>query len=110
MEKETVNQMIDHQELLFAFQQGAIQLINEKKELNQINVFPVSDGDTGSNLASLMQSILEVTHEESQSVLDVFEKVADAALIGARGNSGIIFAQYFNGIYTHLLDSEEKIR
>ncbi|GGC82468.1 DAK2 domain-containing protein [Enterococcus wangshanyuanii] len=108
MEKETVNQLIDHQELLFAFQQGAIQLINEKKELNQINVFPVSDGDTGSNLASLMQSILEVTHEESQSVLDVFEKVADAALIGARGNSGIIFAQYFNGIYTHLLDSEEK--
>lgn len=108
MEKETVNQMIDHQELLFAFQQGAIQLINEKKELNQINVFPVSDGDTGSNLASLMQSILEVTHEESQSVLDVFEKVADAALVGARGNSGIIFAQYFNGIYTHLLDSEEK--
>ncbi|OEG19642.1 fatty acid-binding protein DegV [Enterococcus quebecensis] len=99
--------MIDHKELLFAFQQGAIQLINGKQTLNQINVFPVSDGDTGSNLASLMQTILEETKEESSSVIEVFEKVADASLLGARGNSGIIFAQYFNGIYNNLLCLEE---
>ncbi|HCM87218.1 MAG TPA: DegV family EDD domain-containing protein [Enterococcus sp.] len=101
-------QRIDPKELLFAFQQGAIQLINQKQLLNQINVFPVSDGDTGSNLASLMQTILEETTEESHSVVEVFEKVADASLLGARGNSGIIFAQYFNGIYNHLLQLEEK--
>lgn len=65
------SQSIDYQKLLFAFQQGALQLINEKQELNQINVFPVSDGDTGSNLASLMQTILEKTKDESSSVIEV---------------------------------------
>lgn len=108
MEMSQQTQRIDPKELLFAFQQGAIQLINQKQLLNQINVFPVSDGDTGSNLASLMQTILEETTEESHSVVEVFEKVADACLLGARGNSGIIFAQYFNGIYNHLLQLEEK--
>lgn len=108
MEMSQSNQSIDPKELLFAFQQGAIQLINQKQVLNQINVFPVSDGDTGSNLASLMQTILEETTEESHSVEEVFEKVADASLSGARGNSGIIFAQYFNGIYNHLLQLEDK--
>ncbi|MFC0276638.1 DAK2 domain-containing protein [Enterococcus devriesei] len=107
MEMTQVNQSIDPKRLRLAFQQGALQLIQHKQRLNQINVFPVSDGDTGSNLASLMQAILEETTGESQTVLEVFEKVADASLIGARGNSGIIFAQYFNGIYNHLLKLEE---
>lgn len=107
MEMAQENQLIDPKQLLLAFQQGATQLIQQKQRLNQINVFPVSDGDTGSNLASLMQAILEETAGESQTVLEVFEKVADASLLGARGNSGIIFAQYFNGIYNHLLQLEE---
>ena len=102
------SQLIDYKELINAFQQGAVRVLNEKRELNQINVFPVSDGDTGSNLASLMQAILEETKKESTSVIEVVEKVAEASLIGARGNSGIIFAQYFNGIYNHLLIQEEK--
>lgn len=107
MEINSTNQTIDATKLLFAFRQGATQLINGKQELNQINVFPVSDGDTGSNLASLMQTILEETKGELSSALEVFEKVADASLVGARGNSGIIFAQYFNGIYNNLLKCEE---
>lgn len=102
------SQLIDYKELANAFQQGAILVLNERRELNQINVFPVSDADTGSNLASLMQAILEETKKESTSVIEVFEKVADASLVGARGNSGIIFAQYFNGIYNNLLIQEEK--
>lgn len=102
------SQLIDYKELVNAFQQGAILVLNERRELNQINVFPVSDADTGSNLASLMQAILEETKKESTSVIEVFEKVADASLVGARGNSGIIFAQYFIGIYNNLLIQEEK--
>ncbi|MBM7688282.1 hypothetical protein BCR24_05715 [Enterococcus ureilyticus] len=101
-------QMIDYDKLLFAVHQGAIQLTNGKQELNQINVYPVSDGDTGSNLASLMQTIIEETKARSTSMTDVFEKIAEASLLGAQGNSGIIFAQYFNGIYNHLLLLEEK--
>lgn len=108
MEMSQSKQVIDPKELLFAFQQGAIQLITHKQILNQINVFPVSDGDTGSNMASLMQTILEETAGETDSVVEVLEKMADASLIGARGNSGIIFAQYFNGIYNHLSQLEEK--
>ncbi|MGY3779456.1 DegV family protein [Isobaculum melis] len=108
MEINSTNQTMDAKKLVFAFRQGAIQLISGKQELNQINVFPVSDGDTGSNLASLMQTILEETNGELTSAIEVFEKVADASLVGARGNSGIIFAQYFNGIYNNLLKCEER--
>lgn len=102
-----MSQTIDSQQLLFAIQEGARRLINGKQELNKINVFPVADGDTGSNLASLMQTVLEETEGEYHSVKSVFEKVADASLIGARGNSGLIFAQYLNGIYNHMLTFDE---
>lgn len=107
METVDTSQMLDAKELLFAIQEGAKRLINEKQQLNQMNVFPVPDGDTGSNLASLMQTILEETEADFSSVKSIFEKVADASLVGARGNSGIIFAQYLNGIYNHLLTFEE---
>lgn len=97
----------EHQRFKFAVQAGARQVIAHKQELNNINVFPVSDGDTGSNLASLMQTILEETGDQLSSALAVFERVADASLVGARGNSGIIMAQYFNGLYENLAREEE---
>jgi len=87
---------------------GARSVLRHKDTLNIINVFPVADGDTGSNLASLMHAILD------ESNIDVNEKnklisVADRALEGARGNSGIIFAQYLNGLLTELDASKEDI-
>ncbi|MDO0875555.1 DegV family protein [Carnobacterium divergens] len=91
------NRVIDKEQLRLAFQQGAISVINKKKSLNDMNVFPVADGDTGSNLASLMQGIIEETGQQFQSIKEVFDAVAEAALVSARGNSGIIFAQYLNG-------------
>lgn len=89
-----------------AIQGGARLVIAHQQELNKINVFPVSDGDTGSNLASLMETILNETSEQLSSSLALFERVADASLIGARGNSGIIMAQYFNGLYENLGEEE----
>lgn len=106
-----MDQGLNHQEyqrFKMAFQVGAEQVIAHKKELNAINVFPVSDGDTGSNLASLMQTIVEQTGEQLPSTLAFFERVADASLIGARGNSGIILAQYFNGLYVNLMKESES--
>lgn len=91
------NRVIDKEQLRLAFQQGAISVINKKKSLNDMNVFPVADGDTGSNLASLMKGIIEETGQQFQSIKEVFDAVAEAALVSARGNSGIIFAQYLNG-------------
>lgn len=96
----------DH--LVVAFQAGAQRVIQQKNHLNGINVFPVEDGDTGSNLASLMSSLLEEALRQMQTTQEVFTNMADAALIGARGNSGIIFAQYLNGLASHLTHSTEK--
>ena len=77
---------------------GAQKVINGKDELNKINVIPVADGDTGSNLASLMQTIIDNLSNNNYSTNLLFDEVASAALIGARGNSGIIFAQYLNAV------------
>jgi len=84
-------------ELIFnSFMIGAKNVIKEKNNLNAINVFPVPDGDTGSNLASMMTSILERS-KLGQDSMETMRSIADAAIVGARGNSGIIFAQYING-------------
>lgn len=88
----------EYQRFKLAFQAGAEQVIIHKKELNDINVFPVSDGDTGNNLAALMQTIKEAIDGHFPSTLSLFERLADASLVGARGNSGNILAQYFNGL------------
>jgi len=79
------------------FASGAISLLGHQEELNKINVFPVADGDTGTNLGSTMRSILEMS-KRNISISESASSIADAALIGARGNSGAIFAQYFHGI------------
>jgi hypothetical protein len=88
-----------------SFLSGANQVIAQKKILNDINVFPVPDGDTGNNLASTMSTIIEETKVDANAYR-TFQSIADAALTGARGNSGIIFAQYINGISSSLADEE----
>ncbi len=91
---------------------GAKNVISEKNNLNKINVFPVPDGDTGTNLASLMNSIIEKSSLKDSSV-ETMQSIVDAAIEGARGNSGIIFASYINGfcesIHKDELSVEEYI-
>ena len=82
--------------LYYAFISGAQEIIRQKDQLNRINVFPVPDGDTGTNLASTVNNMLQEV-KPSKSVDLTLQSMADAALAGARGNSGIIFAQFFNG-------------
>lgn len=99
-------QFLDSEKLYYSFVSGAQEVIKNKKMLNEINVFPVADGDTGSNLSSTMQAIImdaKILH----TVKDTMGTIADAALVGARGNSGIIIAQYINGIFMSLLDEEQ---
>jgi hypothetical protein len=88
-----------------AFLSGASEVISQRIELDRINVFPVPDGDTGSNLAFTMYTIAEQSKPEA-SVKKTMESIAEAAINGARGNSGIIFAQYVNGLYMEMEDSE----
>lgn len=93
---------IKGQQLLLAFKVGARDVIKKTEKLNAINVFPVADGDTGSNLASLMREVLAVQASESETVSVICNRIGEAALIGSRGNSGIIFAQYLNGFAQHM--------
>jgi len=81
-----------------AFVIGAKNVISEKNSLNKINVFPVPDGDTGTNLASLMQTIIDKASIKDTTA-ETMQTIVDAAIEGARGNSGIIFASYINGFY-----------
>ncbi|MDC0815105.1 DAK2 domain-containing protein [Lactococcus petauri] len=84
--------------LLQSFRAGAEKVILQKEELNKINVFPVADGDTGSNLASLMQAIIDNVPMKNYPMDILLDEISAAALIGARGNSGIIFAQYLSAV------------
>ena len=85
---------------------GINKLISHQDYLNQINVFPVPDGDTGTNMAFTVSEILEGTSGTvSSHIGEMTQKVADLALDGARGNSGAILAQFFVGLAEGL---EEK--
>lgn len=77
---------------------GIRHLFQRRDYINRINVFPVPDGDTGTNMAFTFKSILEVVERQRDWRLpDLLGAMGEAALDGARGNSGAIMAQYFQG-------------
>lgn len=82
--------------LYYSFIAGAQKIFEHQDYLNKINVFPVPDADTGTNLASTMLSIVN-TRIPTGNVKVAAMAIADAAITGARGNSGIIFAQFLYG-------------
>ncbi len=88
---------LDGRNLYYAFIAGARKVIEHQVELNRINVFPVNDGDTGTNLAATIRSVIESLHPH-RSYKITADRIAEATLINARGNSGIIFAQFFYGL------------
>ena len=88
---------IDGRLLYYAFQAGGKRILQHQSEINNINVFPVNDKDTGTNLASTIRSVLD-TIKPHRSYKKTVNYIAEAALIGARGNSGIIFAQLLYGM------------
>ena len=96
--------ILDSEIIYHSFINGACKIINSRKDLNKINVFPVQDGDTGNNLSSMMRTIIDES-EKKQSVKETMESFSEAALKGARGNSGIIFAEYLYGLSTEIVDS-----
>ncbi len=81
-----------------AIHAAAQRLIEKRNHLNAINVFPVPDGDTGSNMAGTMHSIISDSAETQEGDIHNMSKViAQSALVGARGNSGVILAQFLCG-------------
>jgi len=106
MDSRSMN-LLDGTMFFNAFSSGASAVIKVQNDLNKINVFPVPDGDTGTNLASTMRYILELT-DVSNSIGKTTRSIADAALMGARGNSGTIFAQYMHGL-SNAIGNRESI-
>ncbi len=77
---------------------GTTSLYTHKSEVDALNVFPVPDGDTGTNMYLTFQSALrELNNNQSLRVIDLLESAAYGALMGARGNSGVIVSQFFRG-------------
>lgn len=77
---------------------GVGRVIAQREAINRINVFPVADGDTGTNLAFTMSAMLKSTGKRERSVARLLNVAADLAIDGARGNSGAIFAQFIQGL------------
>jgi DegV family protein with EDD domain len=88
---------IDGRRLYYTFVAGAKKILDNQIELNKINVFPVKDGDTGTNLASTIRAVIDSIHPD-RSYKITADLIAEATLVNARGNSGIIFAQFMYGL------------
>ena len=89
--------ILDGNDFFKLFSYGASEVIINRDKLNKINVFPVADGDTGNNLVFTLNSVLDYA-EVKDSVYETLKSMAEASLSGARGNSGVIFAQYIAGL------------
>lgn len=82
-----------------ALMAGAERVISQRDELNRINVFPVPDGDTGTNLAFTLAAVLNAVRVgRARDAGELMRRVASEAIDGARGNSGAILAQFFQGV------------
>ena len=88
---------------------GAAMLALHIKELNELNVFPVADGDTGTNMLKTIEGGLSAIEKESSDCIgDLSKKFSRGVLLSARGNSGVILSQIFAGI-NEVLESEENV-
>ncbi|HEY5525077.1 MAG TPA: DAK2 domain-containing protein, partial [Clostridium sp.] len=84
------------------------RLSEESDFVNALNVFPVPDGDTGTNMSMTFKAaVKEIENMNSTSIGDVSRKLAKGALMGARGNSGVILSQILRGISKGLEGLEE---
>ncbi|MBM3119381.1 MAG: DAK2 domain-containing protein [Chloroflexi bacterium] len=95
------------QEFRDMFAAGSSWLEKSVPDINAINVFPVPDGDTGTNMFLTMRAVIEEADRVSDhSVSAVSKAMAQGALMGARGNSGVILSQFFRGLAKELYGKE----
>ncbi len=95
------------QEFKRAFVSAYHSLERNKEHVNALNVFPVPDGDTGTNMSlTLKSAIRQLEQSDCHSIYDVAKAVSNGALMGARGNSGVILSQVFRGFARGLKDAD----
>lgn len=97
--------IIDGKTLRSMLISGAENISSNSAKINDLNVFPVPDGDTGTNMTKTIEGgLMEIDNGDDTSVGDVISEFAHGALLGARGNSGVILSQIFAGIKDGLCD------
>ena len=99
---------INTQMLQKMFLAGAANLESKKEWINELNVFPVPDGDTGTNMTlTIMSAAKEVKAIENPDMLSTAKAISSGSLRGARGNSGVILSQLLRGFTKEIRDCEE---
>ena len=95
---------IDASRLVSMFYCGVRELLEDKEHVNELNVFPVPDGDTGTNMSLTMLSAVRELSQlpEDASMADVCKAISSGSLRGARGNSGVILSQLLRGFCKEL--------
>ena len=99
---------IDAVMLKQAFLAGAYSIESRKEYINQLNVFPVPDGDTGTNMTlTIMSAAKEVSAIETPTMDTLAKAISSGSLRGARGNSGVILSQLFRGFCKEIVGKQE---
>ena len=103
-----MSKVLSTKELKKAFLAGANQLNAKKDLINELNVFPVPDGDTGTNMTmTILSAAREVDSVEGDKLKDILKAMSGGALRGARGNSGVILSQLIRGFTKELAEGGE---
>jgi DAK2 domain fusion protein YloV len=99
---------IDAATLKKMFLAGAASIEAKKEYINELNVFPVPDGDTGTNMTlTIMSAVKEVNALTNPSIEELAKAISGGSLRGARGNSGVILSQLFRGFTKEIKDCKE---
>ena len=103
-----MGRVLSAKELKKAFLAGANQLNAKKDLINELNVFPVPDGDTGTNMSmTILSAAKEVAAIEDGKMKDICKAMSGGSLRGARGNSGVILSQLIRGFTKELTEVKE---
>ena len=90
------------------FLDGANNLSNNKEYINELNVFPVPDGDTGTNMTlTIMAAAADVKEQQNPTIDTLAKAISGGSLRGARGNSGVILSQLFRGFCKEIRGKKE---
>ena len=102
-------QYIHGKQLREMFVSGANNLQNHKDLVDKLNVFPVPDGDTGTNMSlTISYAMKELSKVETDVITDIGKALSKGSLMGARGNSGVILSQIIRG-FTKSIEGKDKI-
>jgi len=106
----SMKKILEGKDLYIGIKKAASELIKHRDEINTLNVFPVPDGDTGSNMSAAMLEACTWLDKvkNNNNTKEVLKALRDGLLMGARGNSGVILSQVFRG-FTEYLDGVKSI-